>query len=262
MSADLADKLKIEPAKTSRSSCRTCRQKIMKNEYRIGIPYSFQKPDGETITSLGFYHIICAPQDKVNLIMEVLASSSTIDVADRAKIIESLKNRKKEIIDSPQRSAAIRKSFLEHSKSSRGACRICEKKIEKGILRVAEPSQVELEDGRKFFSHKFYHINCYLESVSETKSVFRDLLQTSLQRKSISQEEADNLEQDFKDFLTVDETAADVLSFITDEPIKLETLKELAREKGVPFNTVKKAIEKGLLKGIFFESSPGVIQKL
>ena len=262
MSANMADKLKIEPAKTSRASCRSCRQKILKNEFRIGIPYPFTKPDGETITSHGYYHIACVPQDKVDLIMEVLSSSSTIDTESKAKIAESLKKRKKEVTNSPQRSAAMRISFLEHSKSSRGACRTCEKKIEKGILRVAEPSQVELEDGRKFISHKFYHINCYLESALETKSVFQDLLQTSLQRKSISQEEADNLEQDLNDFLMAEETATDVLSFITEEPIKLETLKELAREKRVPFSAVKKAIKKGLLKGIFFEPSPGEIQKL
>ncbi len=258
----MADKLKIEPAKTSRASCRSCRRKIMKNEYRIGIPYPFTKPDGETITSHGYYHIACVPQDKVDLIMEALTSSSTIDIEDRAKITESLEKRKKEVLDSPQQSAAIRKSFLEHSKSSRGACRICEKKIEKGILRVVEPTQVELEDGRKFFSHKFYHINCYLESASETRSIFQDLLQISLQRKSISQEEADNLEREFKDYLMADETASEVLSFITDEPVKLEILKDLAREKGVPFSAVAKAIEKGLLKGIFFEPSPGEIQKL
>ncbi|MFX1282864.1 MAG: hypothetical protein ACFFB5_04380 [Promethearchaeota archaeon] len=255
-------KLKIEPAKTSRASCRTCRQKIIKNEFRIGIPYLFTKPDGETITSHGFYHVACVPQDKIDIIMEFLDSSSTIDAEDKAKIFESLKKRKKEVIDSPQRTAATRKSFLEYSKSSRGACRICEKKIEKGILRVAEPSQVELDGGRKFFSHKFYHIRCYLESASDAKTIFQDLLQTSLQKKSISQEDADNLEQDFKDFLMANETAADVLSFITDKPIKLETLNKIANEKGVPFSSVKQAIEQGLLKGIFFEPSPGFIQKL
>ncbi len=263
MPAKLDDKPIIELAKSGRASCRACRRKIVKEEVRIGIPYTFSKPDGETITSYGYYHPICAPQDKIEIILEILASSSPIDSENRSNITKSLKKRQKEDFKSPQsRSAAKAKPFLEPSKSSRGACRTCEKKIEKGIYRVAEPSQVELDDGRKFFSHKFYHIQCYLESSSEPKSVFEGLLQASLQKKSVSKTEIDSLEKEFKEYFLVDETAAEVLSLITEEPLELETLQRVAKDKGVPFSAVKKALEKGLLKGIFFEPSPGTIQKL
>lgn len=235
----------------------------MKAEFRIGIPYQFTRPDGETVTSYGYHHPECSPQDTIKTLLEILGSSTSIDSDDKVKIAKSLKKRQEESGESPQsRSAVTRKSFLESSKSSRGACRICEKKIEKGVFRVAEPTQVELDDGRKFFSHKFFHVKCYLESVSEVKPIFRDLIQTSLQRKSILQEEADKLEMDFQEFLSADETAAVVLKFVSEEPIELETLKKIAKEKEVTFSTVKKALEKGLLNGIFFEPTPGKIQKL
>ncbi|MHA2244651.1 MAG: hypothetical protein ACXADY_06745 [Candidatus Hodarchaeales archaeon] len=263
MPAKLDDKPIIEFSKSGRASCRTCRRKIVKEEIRIGIPYTFTKPDGETITSYGYYHPLCAPRDKIETILEIVASSSTIDSENRSYITESLKKRQKEGTKSPQsRNAAMAKPFLEPSKSSRGACRTCEKKIEKGIYRVAEPSQVELDDGRKFFSHKFYHVQCYLESASEPKSVFQGLLQASLQRKSVSKTEIDSLEKEYKDYFLGDETAAEVLLLITEEPLELETLKKVAKEKGVPFSVVEKAIEQGLLKGIFFKPSESTIQKL
>ncbi|UCG04335.1 MAG: hypothetical protein JSW11_10180 [Candidatus Heimdallarchaeota archaeon] len=253
----------IEPAKSGRASCRSCRGKILKGEYRIGIPYQFTRPDGETITSYGYYHPECSPQDKIDTIFSILESSSSIDSASKDRITEFLKKRLEEDVESPQsRSALLQIPFLESSKSSRGSCRICEKKIDKGIFRVAEPSRVELDDGRKFFSHKYYHVECYLESASEFKRVFHDLIQTSLKRKSIQQKEADNLKRDFQELLSADETAAEILSFISEEPIELETLRKIARENEVPFNIVKKAIEKGLLDGVYFEPSPGKIQKL
>ncbi|MFX0124793.1 MAG: hypothetical protein ACFFAE_14275 [Candidatus Hodarchaeota archaeon] len=260
MSARKADVPIIEPAKSGRASCRNCRGKILKGEFRIGIPYQFTKADGEIVTSYGYYHPECSPQDKIKSILEILESLASIDSANRVKITESLNKRLEERIES--QNGVKQKAFLESSKSSRGACRICEKNIDKGIFRVAEPTQVELDDGRKFFSHKFFHVNCYLESVSDNKSLLSDLIQTSLQRKTILQEEADKLERDFQELLSADETVAVVLSFITEEPIELEVLKKIAEKHDIPFGTVKKAIEKGLLNGVFFEPTPGKIQKL
>ncbi len=260
MPEKLDDKPIIELAKSGRASCRTCRRKIVKEEIRIGIPYTFTRPDGGTITSFGYYHVDCAPRNKIETILEVLVSSSEINSDNKLKISKSLEKRKKE--DTQLRDNAKRRPFLEQSKSSRGACKICEKKITKGDLRVAEPSLVELDDGRKFFSHKFYHFNCYIESSTDAKSLFEDLLQTSLQKKSISQEEADSLEKDFHEVTSSEETAAEVLLLITEEPIDIETLKQFAKEKRIPFKKVNVAIQNGLLKGTFFIPKKGTIQRL
>lgn len=263
MSTQRDDKPKIEPAKTGRASCRFCRQKIIKDSFRIGIPYQFTRPDGKTITSYGYYHPGCIPREKIESILDVLDSTPTIDSEEKLELIESLKKRQKEVDEAPQPQREVsRKAFIELSKSSRGTCKICEKKIDKGILRVAEPTQVELEDGRKFSSNKFHHVKCFLESSSDAKNDLKDLLQTSLGRKSISQEEAEELQKNFQKYLLAGETAADVLSIITEEPIEIKVLKRIAKEKGVPFDSVKLALKTGLLKGVYFEPTPGQIQKL
>ena len=261
MSAKKAEIPIIEPAKSGRATCRGCREKILKGDYRVGIPYQFTRPDGEIISSHGYYHPECTPKDKLEVILEILENSTSLDSADKEKIKESLKQSQMKV-ESPQASRLSRKPFFELSKSSRGVCRVCEEKIEKGIFRVAEPTQVELDDGRKFFSHKFFHVECYLDSVSEVESIFKDLIQTSIRRKSILQEDVDKLEKNLQEILSIDKTAAVVLSYISEEPIELETLKEIAEDEGVPFSIVKKALEKGMLNGIYFEPSPGMIQKL
>jgi hypothetical protein len=46
---------KIEPAKSSRSTCRTCSQKIEKHELRLGEPFLY---DGHV--SYGWHHLKCA----------------------------------------------------------------------------------------------------------------------------------------------------------------------------------------------------------
>ncbi|MFX1516120.1 MAG: hypothetical protein ACFFC6_07420 [Promethearchaeota archaeon] len=261
MSAKKAEIPIIEPAKSGRATCRGCREKILKGDYRVGIPYQFTRSDGETISSYGYYHPECTPKDKLEIVFEVLENSTLIGSVDKEKITEFLKQSQKKV-ESPQASSSPRKPFFELSKSSRGVCRVCEKKIEKGIFRVAEPTQVELDDGRKFFSHKFFHVECYLDTLSEVESIFQGLIQTSIKRKSISQEDADKLQKNLQEILSIDKTAAVVLSSISEEPIELETLKEIAEEEGVPFSIVKKALEKGMLNGIYFEPSPGKVQKL
>ncbi|UCE14218.1 MAG: hypothetical protein JSV04_03325 [Candidatus Heimdallarchaeota archaeon] len=372
MSEKMGGKPKIEPAKSGRASCRFCNKKIVKQELRIGIPYPFTTPDGKTVTSYGYYHVDCSPPDKIDSILEVLSTLTSLDSEIKDQIKEKLENLLKDlessqieeikVIDlSPSsrniqltfgviekgdgRTVVVRKEertvadikigdetgtinltlwdeainqvregktykikngyinvfqgrmrlelgnwgsledtdevikldsikldidrsqfmtipFIEPSKSSRGACRICEKKIEKGNFRVAEQSEIELEDGRKFSSHKFFHVHCYLESSSEAQAVFDDLVRTSQDRKSLSQIEVKKLTDEFQVYLSADETAAAVLALITEEPIKIESLKEIAKKKGVPFHIVKQALENGLMNGIYFEPSPGLIQKL
>ena len=152
MSSQMDDTPKIEPAKTGRASCRFCRQKIMIESIRIGIPYQFTRPDGKTITSYGYYHPECVPIERIESILDILSSTSSIGSEAMIELTKSLKKRQKEGDKTPQPQREI-SPFLEPSKSSRGACKICEKKMEKGTLRVAEPTQVELDDGRKFFSN-------------------------------------------------------------------------------------------------------------
>ena len=53
--SEVAEAWKVEPAKSSRSTCRTCAQKIAKDELRLGEPSLF---DGHV--SYGWHHLMCA----------------------------------------------------------------------------------------------------------------------------------------------------------------------------------------------------------
>ncbi|MHA2328412.1 MAG: hypothetical protein ACXACR_07815 [Candidatus Hodarchaeales archaeon] len=238
----------------------------MKEETRIGIPYQFTRPDGKSITSFRYFHPKCVPRETIKSILEDFDSLSSLEAINGEEILQVLKKRQNEKPKKDPRVQSSRdsrnKPFIEPSKSSRGSCRTCEKKIEKGILRVAEPNLVELEDGRKFFSHRFHHIKCFLESSSDMNLVFQELILLSSQRNSISESDIEVITEELQEYLSADVTAAGVLSLITEDPIKVKSLEKLARKKGVPVESLKQALERGLLEGIFFEPSPGLIQRL
>ncbi|MFX0087956.1 MAG: hypothetical protein ACFFAU_20050 [Candidatus Hodarchaeota archaeon] len=248
---------KIERAKSSRSTCRTCKQKISKDFYRVGVPYQFTKPDGEEITSYGWYHPECVPFRSITSVLEILNNDLLIDNKDKESIIKSLKNTKKD------QEAILRKPFIETSKSSRGKCKECDNKIEKDVYRVAEPSEVELDDGRRFFTNKFYHLECYFKTTPKASTRFNELIDISLKRKSItSRTEAELLEKKLSKILIIDNTTVEVLKLIGEDPMEIDTLKVLTKEKGIDFESVKKVIEKELLQGTLFEPAPGLIQKI
>lgn len=248
---------KIEKAKSSRSSCRTCKQKIIKDIYRIGIPYQFTKPDGDKIISYGWHHPECVPFSSIPAVLNIINEDLVIDPEDKEDIISSINKTEEE------QETILKQPYIELSKSSRGKCQKCEEKIKKDVYRVAEPSEVELEDGRRFFSNKFSHLKCFLDSTSNTSVIFKQLIGTSLKRKTIaSRAEAELLEKRLSKIIKTEGSTEEVLRLIGDDPIKVDTLKTLAKEKGIDFDLVKKVIEKALLQGTLFELKPGLIQKM
>ncbi len=251
------DHPKIERARSSRSSCRTCGQKILKDIYRIGIPYQFTRPDGEKITSYGWYHPECVPFNSIQPTVNILESDMTIEPKEKKQIIGSLKKTKEEQVE------VLQRPFIEISKSGRANCKKCDKKITKKVYRVAEPVEVDLEDGRKFFSNKLFHIECYLKSASDSNLILTKLIDTSLKRKTIkSRSEAELLEKRLNKVFSIANINESIFALIGENPMQVETLRTLAEEKEINFKVVKKAIEEGLLQGRLFEPSPGMIQKL
>ena len=251
------DHPKIERAKSSRSTCRTCGQKIVKDIYRIGIPYEFTRPDGEKITSYGWYHPECVPFNSIQPTVDIVESDMTIESKEKKEIISSMKKNKEEQVE------VLQRPFIENSKSGRATCKKCDEKIKKKVYRVAEPVEVDLEDGRKFFSNKLFHIECYLKSVSDSTLILNKLIETSLKRKTIkSRSEAELLEKRLSKLLTIANINESIFALIGENPMQVETLRALAEEQKINFKLVKKAIEEGLLQGLLFESSPGMIRKI
>ncbi|MFX0050744.1 MAG: hypothetical protein ACFFAJ_09615 [Candidatus Hodarchaeota archaeon] len=263
MSDELTQNPTIEPAKSSRSSCRICQKKIEKGAIRIGVPSPYTLPDGRTVASYRYYHPDCVPYDSVAAILDILDFVTTIYPEDKNQVKKSLEKIQMQGSSTARgRRRVITESFFEYSRSGRGTCRICENKIEKGIFRVAEPTQIELTNGRRIFGQKLYHIDCFLSSSANPKRAFQNLMEVSIQGKKLSEEQLENLKENFQMYLSGTETAYNVLELIGEKPVKIDTLKKFAEEKGVPFKIVEQAIEEGLIKGEYFQPSPKTIQKM
>ncbi|MFX0182756.1 MAG: hypothetical protein ACFE95_06690 [Candidatus Hodarchaeota archaeon] len=263
MSEKISQKPIIEPAKSARSSCRICQKKIEKDSIRIGVPSPYTLPDGRTVATYRYYHPECVPYDRIIEILEILSSMSTIEPMEKNQVKKTLERIQKKGSENVEEQRRARdKPFFEYSRSGRGTCRICENKIAKGIFRVAEPTKIDLTDGRQIFGQKLFHVNCFFNSLSNPKSVFQSLMDTSVQRKKISKEELKNLKDNFQVYLSENKTASDVLEIIGEAPVKIGTLKKVARKKGIPFKLVEQAIEEGLMRGEYFQPSPKTIQKL
>ncbi|MFX0172785.1 MAG: hypothetical protein ACFE9L_12785 [Candidatus Hodarchaeota archaeon] len=260
MSDEITQNPIIEPAKSARSSCRICQKKIEKGFIRIGVPSPYTLPDGRTVSSYRFYHPDCVPYDRIASILDILDSVTTIEHEDKNQVKITLE--KIQMLGSSATKGRIIEPFFEYSRSGRGSCRICENKIEKGVFRIAEPTQIELTNGRRILGQKLFHINCFLDSSANPKNVFQNLMDNSIQEKKLSEEQLEKLKEDFQMYLSRTETAYDVLVLIGKKPVKIETLKKFAKEKGVPFKIVEQSIEEGLMRGEFFQPSPNTIQRM
>jgi hypothetical protein len=182
---------------------------------------------------------------------------------EQNKIITQLKKkfeRKPEKKDTPSLNHSI--SFIEHSKSSRGKCKKCDIKIERDELRVAKPTPVELDDGRKFTSNQYFHLDCYVQNSENPRFLLEELIKKSQDKNSIAEDDIDLIKGQFSDLLSGDSSLNELLNLLGTDALPLKKLKQLAKEKGVNFTLVEKAIERGLLQGIYFKPTPDTIQKL
>lgn len=122
----------IEPAKSGRATCRTCRKKIEKGALRFGESMESQfDPDG---TSLLWHHLECAAKKVPDKVKPVLAAY-TGDVPDRAALEQTLASAKK--------SADRAFPYAERAPSGRSRCLECEETIPKGEWRVAIEREID-----------------------------------------------------------------------------------------------------------------------
>ncbi len=254
---------KIELAKSSRSTCRGCRQKIIKDEIRVGNPYQFNSPKGDVLTGYSWFHLECTPSYVIPEVITSLKENPLDDMDQQKEILSILKRMFR---DKPRKELQGQKKddspFFERAKSSRGKCRKCEEKIEKGTFRVAEPSLVELDDGRKFPSHKYYHHTCYFDHIEDLKSSMSLIIKKSLDKKSINEDDVKEIKVEFSDLFQKDSGISELLALIGSEPIKIQLLRDKSLEKGIDFKLIEKAIERRMIKGLYFNPTPDMIQKL
>ena len=263
MAQDRTDDPKIELAKSGRSTCRTCQKKIPKETPRVGIPFPFTTPSGEVVASYRYYHIDCTPRYKIPEVISFLKRESLEKNDLYETILHELENlSEKGELKGENLDFNPNDPFLQLSKSSRGKCRKCKEKIEKDTVRVAVPSLVELDDGRKFFSNKYYHLICFVDQIENIEVDFKRLVDKSQSANYITEDEANAIKSEFGSYFNSDIRIEKILAEIKTSPIKLKVLKDLSVEKKIDFQLVEAAIEKGLMKGEFFKPTKDTIQKL
>jgi hypothetical protein len=148
----------IEESKSSRATCRTCKQKIDKGVLRFGEETPNQFNEGET--SYFWHHLLCAAGKKPALVKEALAAFPGT-VPDREALETQLASAK------PKAAAGERPyPFAERAATGRSKCLQCEEAIEKGALRVA----IEREVDTGAFVRKgpgYLHVGCAMEHTGD-----------------------------------------------------------------------------------------------
>jgi hypothetical protein len=128
----------IEEAKSSRATCRTCRQKIEKGALRFGeeTPNQFDADGG---TSYFWHHLLCAAQKKSALLRPVL-EAFTGEIPNRAEIDAALANPSK---GSAGGGPKLSYPYAERASTGRSKCLQCDEAIGKGDWRVAVEREVD-----------------------------------------------------------------------------------------------------------------------
>lgn len=125
----------IEPARSARSRCKTCRRKIDKEVLRIGI--LIEGPFG---TGYLWHHLNCAARrqfDAVAAAYEQKCFAEGLDLPDLEslrKLQEEAKKKQAEKIDPP---------YAQVAPSGRAKCKHCDETIEKGSVRIVLGREVE-----------------------------------------------------------------------------------------------------------------------
>ena len=125
----------IEPARSSRSKCRTCKRKIEKDDLRIGV--LLEGPYG---TGYLWHHLKCAAKrrfEDVTAAYEQKAWSAGVEVPPLAELEELMEAAAKKKADKKEL------PYAERDPSGRAKCKCCDEKIEKGSWRVVMGRNVE-----------------------------------------------------------------------------------------------------------------------
>jgi len=150
----------IEEARSGRSKCRTCKEKIAKGDLRFGVAYKSRYDEGDTF-SLAWHHLPCAAKtlpDKLKPILDEYQG----DVSNRGEL-------EKLIAETPPKKVKEKRSYpyAERAPSARSKCFGCGELIGKGDFRFVIEQEV---DAGSFIAMapKFVHVKCvgeFLDSI-------------------------------------------------------------------------------------------------
>lgn len=145
----------IEPAKSGRASCRTCRQPIAKGELRLGVEVPNAFSEGEL--TYQWHHLLCGAKKQQAALKEALAAYAG-EVPNRAEL-------EAELAKAPAGKPG-NFPYAERASTGRARCKQCDEALPKGELRVA----VEVEVDTGSFTRKgpgYLHPGCAIGFTGE-----------------------------------------------------------------------------------------------
>lgn len=123
----------IEPAKSGRAACRTCRKPIGKGELRFGeeADNQFGEPGD---TSYRWHHLKCAATKHADILRPTLDEYAG-DVPDKAEI--------EKLMSEADAKRPPPFPYADKAPTGRARCQACGEALEKGALRVAVEREIE-----------------------------------------------------------------------------------------------------------------------
>jgi hypothetical protein len=146
----------IEVAKSSRATCRTCKQAIAKGELRFGeeTPNAFAESGG---TMHLWHHLPCAAKKKPRELGEALKGfAGEVPNRDELERTIALEEPKQKPTSFP---------YAERAPTARSHCGACHEAIGKGELRVATPRETETGPMMNV-SVRYLHARCAAGAVA------------------------------------------------------------------------------------------------
>ena len=167
----------IEVAKSGRSQCRGCRNKIEKGVLRFGeeVPNMFSEEGG---TTFRWYHLECAAKGKLANEVRDALKTWTGEVPKRDELDKLIAEHLH--ADYP---------YAERAANGRAKCRVCDATIPKGDIRVAFERVVETQMGLQR-GPGYMHSTCTL-GYKDAAEMGKDALQKALAEHSIHLNDAD-----------------------------------------------------------------------
>uniref|UniRef100_A0A9I9DUL3 Poly [ADP-ribose] polymerase n=1 Tax=Cucumis melo TaxID=3656 RepID=A0A9I9DUL3_CUCME len=170
---------KVEYAKSSRSSCKTCKSPIQKENLRFGKMVQATQFDGFmpvlTHFTLFFGVLVSFPCWVSGFLPITLLISSTASLGFRIDDVEGLDSLRwedqqkiRQYVQDSAAAAAVVVTPVEYgievSQTARASCKHCKQKIMKGEVRLSTAL-----DGKGTKGLAWYHANCYMEQCPSTQ---------------------------------------------------------------------------------------------
>ncbi|XP_035211537.1 poly [ADP-ribose] polymerase 1-like isoform X1 [Stegodyphus dumicola] len=150
----------IEYSKSSRASCKICKNKIEKDCLRMGVMVQSTQFDGKFPV---WHHSDCFFKDKDKKVKTTadIANFDNIRWEDQKKIKDQMDEN---AANNPEGATENSEFLIEYAKSSRSSCRDCGEKIKKGDVRIAKIDTKSTDAQRYGPILGWRHADCFVKN--------------------------------------------------------------------------------------------------